>query len=61
MELGGTTFALAHQNFKDSETIKNQDAKLKTAYYIFASHKQLKEKNIINKDKINKDLFVDVS
>ena len=49
-ELNGTVLALNTENENKAKQIENTTSNLNTAYYVFGTSKELKEKNVISKD-----------
>ena len=49
-ELNGTVLALNTENEDKAKQIENTTNNLNTAYYVFGTSKELKEKNVISKD-----------
>lgn len=49
-ELNGTVLALNTENENKAKQIENTTSDLNTAYYVFGTSKELKEKNVISKD-----------
>ena len=49
-ELNGTVLALNTENEDKAKQIENKTNNLNTAYYVFGTSKELKDKNVISKD-----------